>query len=71
MKTRNKKCALCLARKKTRVTKLREVFAIASDWLRGWREINGPIIKRSKGKPMHYGNSMYTQLKIDLKSFFH
>lgn len=69
MKTRNKKCALCLAQKNAS-DQVTRGFAIASDWLRGWREINGPIIKRSKGEPMHYGNSIHTRLKIDLKSFF-
>ena len=42
------------------------VFSFAFDWLKGWREIFGPIMEQSLIKPKQSCISFVTQLKIAL-----
>ena len=41
-------------------------FGFASDWLRGWRKIYGPITEHTQAKPSQSWITFDTQLKIAL-----
>ena len=41
-------------------------FGFASDWLRGWRKISGPITEHTWAKPSQSWITFDTQLKIAL-----
>ena len=44
-------------------------FGFASDWLRGWRKISGPITEHTWAKPSQSWITFDTQLKIVFLQF--